>query len=198
MRHARDAQNARYALRRPLIRAFCAFGASCASLAGTACKGPPDAIQQMTEAADSADQLMIGVEFYLTNLGVRQALVKSDTAFVYENTGITELKRVNVTFYSTSGVQTSVLDSRFGTYRARQSLMEARGNVVVVREDGARLTTQYLRFDQAKNEVSTDSSYVFVDGERRAEGQGFVSDPSFRDLRTRRVSGTGGGFALPQ
>ena len=51
-----------------------------------------DPVAQVTQAADSADQLMVGVRLYLTNQGVRQAYVEADTAFVYENTGRTELK----------------------------------------------------------------------------------------------------------
>lgn len=174
--------------------ALCALSALCA-----ACKGTPDPIQQMAEVADSADQLMIGLTMHMTNLGVRQAILEADTAFVYENTGITELKRVKLTFFSETGVQTSVLNANEGTYRGRQATMEGRGRVVVLRQDGARLTTEYLRYEQAKNEVSTDSAYTFIQGDRRGEGVGFVSDPSFRDLRTQNVTGrSGGGFRLPQ
>lgn len=163
-----------------------------------ACRSGPDEIQQVYQAADSADQLMIGLRMYVTNQGVRQALLESDTAFVYENTGLTELRGIKLTFYTTTGAQTSVLTSKQGTYRGRQGQMEAREDVVVVREDGARLTTSVLRYDQNRNEVSTDQAFVYdAPPDRHIEGEGFVSDPTFTNLTARRPRGTAGRFTLP-
>ena len=157
-----------------------------------------DPVQQVTQAADSADQLMIGVRLYLTSEGVRQAYLEADSAFVYENTGRTELKRVKVTFFRTAtGEQASVLTSTEGTYRGRTGAMEARGNCVVVTSEGARLTTSVLRYDQTKNEVNTDRAYTYDAGGRHVEGEGFVSDPTFSNITTQRLRGTGGGFTLP-
>ena len=157
-----------------------------------------DPVAQVTLAADSADQLMIGVRLYLTNQGVRQAYLEAESAFVYENAGRTELKQVKVTFYRTAtGEQASVLTSSEGTYQGRSGAMEARRNVVVVTSEGARLTTSILRYDQTRNQVSTDQAYTYDAGERHVEGQGFVSDPTFSNITTQRLRGTGGGFTLP-
>ena len=157
----------------------------------------PDRVAEVQELADSADQMLIDMRTVMTNLGVRQANLRADTAFLYENSGRTDLKKIEVTFFSTTGTQTSVLTADTGLYFIRSGQMEARGNVVVVRSDGARLTTSLLRYNQSANEVSTDQPYTFVEGERQAQGQGFVSDPSFSNIRTQRLRGTGGGFTLP-
>ena len=157
----------------------------------------PDRVAEVQELADSADQMLIDMRTVMTNLGVRQANLRADTAFLYENSGRTDLKKVEVTFFSTTGIQTSVLTADTGLYFIRTGLMEAHGNVVVVRSDGARLTTSFLKYDQAKNEVSTDQPYTFIERDRQATGQGFVSDPTFSNIRTQRLRGTGGGFTLP-
>ena len=164
-----------------------------------ACGSPKrDVVGEVTQAADSADQLMIGVRLYLTNEGVRQAYLEADSAFVYETSGRTELKRVRLTFYrTTTGEQASVLTSTEGTYMARTGAMEARGDCVVNTSDGGRLTTSVLRYDQAKNEVSTDQAYTFTSADRNVQGAGFVSDPSFSTITTQRVRGTAGRFTLP-
>jgi LPS export ABC transporter protein LptC len=157
-----------------------------------------DAVADVAQAADSADQLMIGVRLYLTNEGVRQAYVEADSAFVYENSGRTELKHVHLTFYKTAtGEQASILTSDEGTYMSRSGAMEARGNCVVNTTDGGRLATSVLRFDQAKNEVSTDQPYTFTSPDKNVQGTGFVSDPSFSNITTQRVRGTAGRFTLP-
>ncbi|HWO87659.1 MAG TPA: LPS export ABC transporter periplasmic protein LptC [Gemmatimonadales bacterium] len=163
-----------------------------------ACGGDrPDPVAQVQQLADSADQVMIGLTIQITSQGVRQAYLEADTAFVYETRGFTELKTVRITFYTTNGVQTSVLTSREGTYHMRTGAMEARGDVVVVRTDGARLTTSVLRFDQQRNEVSTDQPFVYDGADRHIEGEGFTSDPSFSNIVTRRPRGAAGRFTLP-
>ena len=70
---------------------------------------------------------------------------------MYENSGRSELRKIKLTFFSTTGVQQSVLTANEGTYLTRSNTMEARGNVIVVKTDGSRLTTSVLRYDQAKN-----------------------------------------------
>ncbi len=168
-------------------------------LASAACKDPGrDIMSQVTQIADSADQLMMGVRLYLTDQGVRQAFLESDTAFVYEVSGRTELKRVRVTFFeAATGDTASVLTSDEGTYQQRSGAMEARGDCRVVTSDGGRLTTSVLRYDQAANQVSTDQPYTYVIGDRVVQGVGFVSDPTFSNITTQRVRGSAGRFTLP-
>lgn len=156
-----------------------------------------DAVAEVQEAADSADQLMIGLTQYMTNQGVRQAFLQADSGFIYENSGRIELKKIRVTFFAQTGAETSVLTGREGTYNMRTGQMEARGDVLVVMTNGARLTTSLLRYDQSKNEVSTDQHYVYEAPDRHIVGDAFVSDPSFDNIVTQRPRGTAGRFTLP-
>ena len=75
--------------------------------------------------------------------------------------------------------------------------MEARGNVVVVRTDGATLRTEVLRYSQVKNQVSSDKPFVFDDPPRHIIGEGFTSDPDFKVVTATHISGQGGKFTLP-
>jgi hypothetical protein len=61
--------------------------------------------------------------------------------------------------------------------------MIARKNVVVVTEDGRRLTTPELMYNQQRNEISSDSSFVETEPTRRIEGIGFRSDPDMKNIR---------------
>jgi hypothetical protein len=55
--------------------------------------------------------------------------------------------------------------------------------VVVVSEDGRRLTTQELIYNQQKNEISSDSAFVLTEPNRRLEGVGFRSDPNMKNIQ---------------
>ena len=171
--------------------------ASCL-LVFAACRGEErDIVQVFQQTCDSCDQLMIALKQNMTKEGVRQAYLEADSAFIYETRGHVDLTNIRVTFYSQTGAQTSVLTARGGSYNMRTNVMDARGNVVVVRSDGGRLTTSHLIYDQPRNEVKTDSAYTYVSAEREVQGSGFVSDPSFQNITSRNLRGRAGGFTLP-
>lgn len=154
-----------------------------------ACGGDGTAPPRVTGSpmADSADQMMFGISTLLTDRGVLNAELESDTAFFFDENTRVELRVVKLTFYTRTGERNSVLTSREGTYNTRQSRMEARGNVVVVSEDGRRLTTEQLRYDQGRNEISSDSAFVLTEPGRRLEGVGFTSDPNMNNVRVQRL-----------
>jgi len=148
-------------------------------------------------AADSADQVLLSMSHYMTNDGIQRAHVRADTAYFYSPSQTAELRNVHITFYDTRGAQTSTLTSREGTYHWRSGDMEARGNVVVVRIDGATLRTEVLHYSQARSQVSSDRPLVFDEPTRHIEGQGFTSDPDFKVVTATRPTGRAGSFTLP-
>ncbi len=148
-------------------------------------------------AADSADQVLLNMSHYMTSAGIQRAHVLADTAYFYTPTQTAELRGVHITFYDPRGAQTSTLTSREGTYHWRSGDMEARGNVVVIRTDGATLRTEVIRYSQAKNQVSSDRDFVFDEPSRHILGTGFTADPDFKVVTATKVTGKGGNFTLP-
>ena len=133
--------------------------------------------------ADSADQVMFGARFNLTSQGVARARLNADTAYFFDDNTRAELFKVRTVFFTTAGVQDAVLTSTRGTYNTRLAQMVARDNVVVVSEDGRRLTTSELIYSQGRNEISSDSAFVLTEPNRRLEGVGFRSDPNMSNIR---------------
>ena len=169
------------------------------SLAAAACsdtKAPP--VVSRDPAADSADQVMFGVRHFLTKNGIRQAQLMSDTAMMFDEGTRIMLRKVRLTFFSESGTENAVLVAKRGRYDTRNQVMEGHGDVVVTTNDGRRLETQQLKFDQARNEISSDSAYVATEGGRRQSGIGFRSDPNMNNVQCLRAcSGVVGNVALP-
>jgi LPS export ABC transporter protein LptC len=149
-------------------------------------------------AADTADQVLIDMTHYVTNDGVVRARVRADTAYFYQNSQSVEMRNVHITFYDTDGRETSTMTAKDGTYHWATGDMEGRGNVVVVGAgDGRTLTSDVMRYKQATNQVSSDQPFVFDGPGRHVRGQGFTSDPEFRNVTALRPTGTGGHFVLP-
>ena len=148
-------------------------------------------------AADTADQILYKMTHAVTIEGVQRAKVTADTAYFYSPTQTAELRNVHITFYNELGQVTTNLTSQAGTYRWQSGDMEGRGNVRAVTTDGRTLRTEVLRYSQTRNEVSSDRHFVFDGPNRHIEGEGFTSDPEFRNVTARRPTGTGGEFTLP-
>jgi LPS export ABC transporter protein LptC len=163
-----------------------------------ACRSGKHAPPVTGSLADSADQIMFGTRFNLTAQGVLRAELVADTALFFDDNTRIELSHPNTTFFTATGARNAVLTARHGTYRTQSGQMVARGDVVVNSQDGRRLTTQELKYDQNRNEVSSDSAFVLTGPDRRLEGIGFRSDPNLQNVRVLNTqSGTTGTLTIP-
>jgi len=144
---------------------------------------------QTAQVADSADQILEGMQHYITDHGIRRSLVEADTAFIYEGTQTAELRGLKVTFNDVNGQEVSVVTAQEGTYHIRDGSMSARGDVVATTPDGRRLTSAVLNYDRQKNQVSSDRPFVYTRSGERLEGEGFRSDPDFKNVVTQKPHG---------
>lgn len=144
---------------------------------------------------------MYGARFNLTTQGVLHAQLQADTAYFFDDNTRVELIHVNATFFTNTGVKNGVLTSRRGTYHTASGMMTARGNVIVnsVNSPDARtLKSEELNFDQARNEIATDSAFVLTEPNRRLQGIGFRSDPNLKNVHVlKTLSSTGGVVTIP-
>ena len=147
-------------------------------------KSPPVASVRLLP--DSAEQMLFGVRFNLTDAGVRRAELLADTAFMYNDNTRTELRRITSTFFTAMGERDATLTARAGTYEIRVGTMEARGNVVVVSTDGRKLETPQLRYDPTRSEIASDSAFTLTRLDGVVQGIGFISDPNMRNFRILR------------
>lgn len=157
-------------------------------------------------AADSADQVLEGMEHFITNDGVRRTRVIADTAYLYEATQLARLKKVKVTFYSATGEETSTIVGDSGIYQTRDGSMSAWGHVVATTPDNRVLKSEELKYDSRKQEISSSKAFVYErPGQSRMTGDAFTSDPDFKNIVATRPRGgqttpgdsSSGGFLLP-
>ena len=173
----------------PRARGRAAWAATLLAALGAACGGSGAHPTATVQAPDSADQLLIGFSHYLTSDGVRRSQVNADTAYFFENTQLTSLRRLKAVFYDRNGAEASRLTADSASYRWQDGSMNAAGNVVLVSPDGRRLTTTTLRFDQPSNTISTDQHFTLDRGSEHLEGDGFRADPDFRTVAGSRPRG---------
>ncbi|HEU6452407.1 MAG TPA: LPS export ABC transporter periplasmic protein LptC [Gemmatimonadaceae bacterium] len=169
-----------------------------ATVAALACNsGTEPRVTAANPLADSADQVMFGVSTVITNRGVLRAQLAADTGYFFDGNSRIEVRREKTTFYTNTGQPNATLTSVEGTYNMRRGQMEARKNVVVVTTDGKRLETEQLRYEQATDQISSDSAFVLTEPTRTLRGIGFTSDPDLTNVRVKKVLRGSGSITLP-
>lgn len=170
------------------MRGFCLVALLTISFGCDDKREPP--VLARSAMADSADQVMFGASFNMTDRGVIRAELQADTAYFFDDNTRIELDNVTTTFYTVSGLKDAVLTSNRGRYSTRLGNMTAYGNVVVNTEDGRNIATPELHYSQASNQFSSDSQFVMTEPGRRLAGVGFRSDPGLNNVQV--LSGASG------
>lgn len=153
---------------------------------------------------EGADQVMLGVEHYLTRDGLRRGLLRADTAFTFEDGGRVELRRLELELYDETGANRGVLTAESGTYQLESGDLTVRGGVELrgSREPGeapAVLETDSLRYLAAGDELSTDARYTLTRADGSMEtGRSLVTDPALRNFRAEDVEVVTPGVAVPR
>ena len=183
------------------MRAMLAIGGAACAIAASACQkpeGPPVGVRP-SALADSADQVMYGARFNITDRGLRRADIEGDTAFFFHDNTRLILRPLRGKVYSSSGALDAIIQAREGVYDTRQANLVATGDVVVHTIDGKRLETPLAKYDQRINQISSDSAFHMSEPNRDIRGVGFTSDADLTTFRvTRLISAKAGGVAVPK
>ena len=170
---------------------------SLAVVVGCKQQGSAPPVRSTGTLADSAEQVMFNVRTLLTAKGVQRGELFADTAYIFDDNTRFELRKVRATFNTSTGVKDGVMSADRGRYNLRQQLLEGFGNVVIVTNDGKRLTSPQLRYMQGLNEVSSDTSFTLVQPGKTLSGIGFKSDPQLTHFMVKKGTKATGSFVLP-
>jgi LPS export ABC transporter protein LptC len=165
--------------------------------AGCSKKGATPPVKSHASLADSAEQVMQNVQYVLTSAGVQRGELFADSAYIFDDNTRYVLKNVRTTFNTAEGVKNGTMKADRGKYNLRQQVLEGFGNVVITNTEGKKLTSPYIKYNQALNEVSSDTSFTMVEPGRTLSGIGFKADPQLQHVQVLRAPRGQGSFTLP-
>ena len=167
------------------------------ALSGCREQGATPPVKEGRSMADSAEQVMLDVRALLTDHGVQRGEMFADTAYVFDDQTRFELRKVRATFNTSTGTKDGVMSGDRGRYNTRDQTLEGFGNVVIVTNEGRRLTSPHIKFVQTTNEVSSDTTFTLVEPDRSLSGIGFTADPQLTRVRVLRAGTGRGSITLP-
>lgn len=153
--------------------------------------------------AAGADQVMFGVEQYITRSGLRRGVLRADTAYMYDDASRIEMRRLEIRFFDDAGADLGRLTARRGDYLLPAGDMTARGAVELRgRLQSAApsiLETDSLVYDAAGDALSTDAAWTLTHPDGTVErGRGLVTDPAMENIRRRNWTVTTPDVEVPR
>jgi LPS export ABC transporter protein LptC len=143
-----------------------------------------------------ADQIIVNMEQYVTENGRQRALLRGDTAYVFDDSAKAHVKKVNLTLFNEAGGERAQLTAREGDFSSTTQAMVARGNVVLVTRGGDSRTieSEELHYDPNQKRIWSTKPTVMRSAGTVVRGSGFTSDEQFNNVQITNASGRGTGL----
>lgn len=145
----------------------------------------------------AADQVIVGFEQHVSENGVKKAVMKGDTAFIFEDSSVAKVRKVDLVLYDELGAVSATLKSKAGRLNTYTQQMIATGNVVLVTaKDGRQIETEELHYDPNTHRVWSTVRTTQRHQGGVLTGTGFEADDKFYNVRVTGARSSGGGFKL--
>lgn len=107
-----------------------------------------------------------------------------------ENPYIEMPKGLRAIFYDDKLNVKSRLDADYGVRYEREQKMEARRNVVVLNQNGDKLNTEHLIWDEKKEKLLSDEFVTITTKDEIIYGNGFEANQDFTKYKIFKIKGT--------
>ena len=114
----------------------------------------------------AADRVIHRATFNVTVEGVRRALQRSDSMYMYEDSSTARLFGVDLMMFDSVGNRTADVRSLYGRLNMLTQQMSAQGSVVVILSDGTRIETEELNYDPQTQRIwsEVETRQIWPDG----------------------------------
>lgn len=143
-----------------------------------------------------ADQVIHGFEQIITKNGLKTAVMRGDTAYIFEDSSLAKVKSQSLVLYDEKGNVSARLKSHSGVVNRVTQQMIARGNVVLVTDAGRTIETEELHYDPDSHRVWSNQRTVQRYQGGVLTGTGFEADDKFQNVRITGASSRGGGMRI--
>jgi LPS export ABC transporter protein LptC len=165
-----------------IIISFSAF--SCEKRALTEQKIDLLALPALTVKDDTTVYTDSGKVQLILYTPLMESFDKTDPAYSEFKSGI------NVIFYDGNPEPVASVKSKYAKFTESKNLWELRDSVIAVNENGEKLETELLFWDQKKSLIYTDRFVKITTEDQIIQGYGLESDPRLSKRKIKKLSAT--------
>jgi LPS export ABC transporter protein LptC len=158
---------------------------------GVACDQEQSTTVDKEDTGDSLlpDSRMYGAVFNMYDRGRVVTEIQAAELVGFEKNDSTIAYTVDVDVFDSLGDVTSQLEGDSAIIREETGYLHIYGDVVLTRQDGTTLETQYLYFDSRNDSLHTHEFVKITRGEDVITGWGLDSDQQLKRFRLRDAQG---------
>ncbi len=156
------------------------------------CQGDLQTIDAVTQYDEGPVESAFNVEIIYSDHGHTRMILQAAQMDRYENeeTYLELPQGLYVVFYDTLKQKSSSLSAKYAISYEDSEIIEAHNDVVVINEQGERLNTEELIWDQKKQTIYSDKFVKVTTEDEVLYGEGFESDERFDYWRILKTHGT--------
>ncbi|CUS98863.1 LPS export ABC transporter protein LptC [Candidatus Kryptobacter tengchongensis] len=122
--------------------------------------------------------------------GKVRAVLKANHIMVFQTQDVTILNQgFRVDFYDETGKHTSYLIADSGRVIEKTKNLEAYGNIIAVSDEGTKVETSRLFWDNERNKIRSDAFVKVTSPNEVLQGYGFEADQDLKNYVVYKVSG---------
>lgn len=161
------------------------------------CENDISRVRELTNAADLPAVHAEGITTIYSDSSVVRLQIKAPELMEYteteERTPYIEFPQgLQATFFNQAREIESTMEADYAIYDKKEKIFKARYNVVVKNfAENQELYAEYLLWDEAKEEISSDKFVKIITEDGITYGEnGFISDQNFTNFRIFKSKGT--------
>ncbi len=155
----------------------------------TGCSSPSSREPSADKEGRVPDQVLEGFTMIITDQGIKKSRFSALRARIFNDEETVESEDIQVEFFRSNGEHYSTLWADEGVLNTGTKDMDAYRNVIVESHDNVRLETESLHWDEDANLITTEDPVTLIQGGKKIQGIGMVSDPSLTDVKILEPTG---------
>jgi LPS export ABC transporter protein LptC len=156
------------------------------------CSKPENGVMEQSAPVDIPDELAYDIEILYSDSGtIRLKLDAPEIArYASLEKPYTEYpKGLEVEFYNSLGEVTTQLSAEYAIQYQDRGITDAQRNVIVVNEDGEKLQTEHLTWDETNEKIYTDEFVRITTATEQLTGYGLESNQTFTRYTIKKPAG---------
>ena len=155
-----------------------------------ACTTTEDHEVPTSKTEELPDQESWNSKIILSEEGIVRCIIHAGHLQQFEAGEIAKIDEgMKVDFFDEEGAHTSQLTAREGEVHQKTKDLEATGDVVIISEDGVRLRTDHIRWDNARQKILAPGEVTLSTDQGTETGVGLEADAGFSHWTMREVTG---------
>ncbi|MBL4752631.1 MAG: LPS export ABC transporter periplasmic protein LptC [Flavobacteriales bacterium] len=110
--------------------------------------------------------------------------------YIHDEPYVELTEGINLVFYNQYGDITSHLTANYAINFEKEARLEAKGDVVLINEDGEKLNTEYLIWNQRTEQIYSHVFVKITTADEIIMGDGFQAHQSFDKFKISDIHGT--------